>query len=758
MRIKSLLFFIALSLLLIAVSQTNIASNKGENDQKNIVSTSRPLQSLLSDITGNVCDVDEKIRRFNPNAILQEITQDLSNLKKATTDWEQQIQNSILKGIFAFNFHWYMTGTAPEKMSVFLTTLKKVACSQKRKPQTKRRQGNPFLGLPNLNSQQRKLLLFLDKRNYQNITDAPQTLLTCFFVGKQEVILKKMIINITFPLFKSAIMKKCQVQQLVNPIFAPNNLMRSDQLLKYANRFRCSVANEFCYQRGADFFAAQKYQSAALWFQEAGDLGHLKAMHDLACAYGDLGMLNDKKKSLELFKKAADLGLPDAMFHFSILLRQESDIKNADKYLKMAAERNLVDAINELGSNLRGQGDIKTAKQCYQKGITLKSARSKFLLALLIDEKEDDAARARKYYIEAADEGDELAQYWYGRLLLKEASNTEALKRAKKYLQSSWGKGVAMAGHDLAVIEMRLGNQDKCLPLIKEAAKLGISASIYCLGWYYLEDEGQVEKARGCCQKAVNENHHPALLPLAITSEKLNKQQEAEDYFLKAIKFGVKDAEIFYANFLTEQGRNEEARNYIDFHEVQDDQVTASDSSEKQDSTDKSENNSQDKTLEIAADTSEMYDYPSVEVKKKYEPICSKRLQKYFERAKKRQKEPMMLPSQGLQQNTKWKTYKDVVVSISPSAQADINATNESIIQGLISCLANGEPRAQFKYLKGDLKGLCSMRRTQGDRLVFTIEKGSMQEDVTAINVVAVKGHYKRTPINTKFFPIKWKN
>lgn len=108
-------------------------------------------------------------------------------------------------------------------------------------------------------------------------------------------------------------------------IVVPKDLSKALELTKRAAEGGHSVAQ---YNLSQYYEKEKDWDSALLWLQKSADQNYEIAIHDLAYSYknGTHGLQKDINKSIELWKKSANLGLPESVFNLAVFYRDGVDV------------------------------------------------------------------------------------------------------------------------------------------------------------------------------------------------------------------------------------------------------------------------------------------------------------------------------------------------------------------------------------------------------------------------------------------------
>ncbi len=131
-------------------------------------------------------------------------------------------------------------------------------------------------------------------------------------------------------------------------------------------------------------------------FQRAAKKGQAFGEYLMGVAYmSGQGVKKDEPAALAAFRRAADKGVPPAMYWTGELILKgragaTKDVKVAVPYLHNAAGAGSDEAYFELGNSYQkgvfGKPDYEKAAYCFRQGVVLKSPLSEFNLRVLIDQ------------------------------------------------------------------------------------------------------------------------------------------------------------------------------------------------------------------------------------------------------------------------------------------------------------------------------------------------------------------------------------
>lgn len=304
----------------------------------------------------------------------------------------------------------------------------------------------------------------------------------------------------------------------------------------------------------------------------------------------------------------------------------------------------------------------------------------------LLYEEQGHFEKARKQFQQAIDKGDIGISFFMGRSYFREENFTEAIPyfiaaAKSKTQKNKWVKGESF-----------------------------VYAANCCLK---LE---QIEQAQLFYKKAVKAGAYYALLDLGKIAEAQGDNESALNYYDRAVNKQVKKAHHHLVLLYAKIGQ---------MNTSQLDYVIA----------DLFEDNDED-DIEINVDnTPDDNEYVEVINSKKYQRMLA-RIEKDL--AEETQKSPEE------RRTSNEKSLDDLNVTCSSCAVENEIHAHETRVKDLLYSLANGIKAGKLEPLK-DYSNRYSMRITKGDRLVFDIVEGSLNDEqgIKAIVIVSAKGHYK---------------
>lgn len=276
--------------------------------------------------------------------------------------------------------------------------------------------------------------------------------------------------------------------------------------------------------------------------------------------------------------------------------------------------------------------------------------------------------------------------------------------------------------NSIGCVYSTMEDYEKADDFFKKAAEISLPKALHNYAANYLNrscNDANLDSAKSLLQKAFDAGSLHSSLALVKICIKQNNTCKTRRYFEEAISCGVKNAEKEYGEFLRKIGA-EDATLYESDDETSEENyeglehvkpVSHSTGFEAKGEHEAPGTQSQKRRLKKKEPTSS-FDYDFIQEKS---PVPSK-------------------------------TYKDIRIYLHSGVEKDLKGSYLTKIKRLLTALANGEKRAKFEYLKGALKGYCSMRITKGERLVFSIREGDMTTGVTSVKLIAASGHYETSP------------
>lgn len=302
-------------------------------------------------------------------------------------------------------------------------------------------------------------------------------------------------------LFRTKIAQSSEAQQIIARASATprttdsNTTGTSTQAVAFSPSYQASEAQR-SFQAGVSAYREGKHSKALDEFKSAASVGYPPAQ-------GFLGYLYEKGQGTQIniseaiswYRKAADQGVPNAQVALGSLYERGIGVSQSDSdafaFYTKASDRNFPGGMIALGSMYeRGKGTAK------------------------------DASKAFDLYKKASDAG--------------HASGHHALSRA-------YGMGIG--------VEKNLTEAGN---LLRKAADMGNEAAQVTLGAQFMQGTGGLsknpEEALVWFKKASEKNYPPAIYQMGAAYEfgaGVSKDIDtARDYYTKAAKSGLKDAEV----------------------------------------------------------------------------------------------------------------------------------------------------------------------------------------------------------------------
>lgn len=249
---------------------------------------------------------------------------------------------------------------------------------------------------------------------------------------------------------------------------------------------------------GEEAFNREEYAEAVKYFKELSDSGNLYGQFMLGkCYYSGLGVQKDFKIAFELFSKAAQGNMPEAINSKGVCYLKgrgtKQDFSKAAECFKEAAERGLpIAQANLADCYVYGNGveqNYKTAKEWYEKAAEQEYAPAAFNIGRLYYNGRPGVGlnyeKAAHWYRIAANLGLSDAQNSIGVCYLKGQGVERNQNEAFKWFEKAAAQGNAAGLYNLANC-YRDGNgvskdKDKARQLYKEAADKGSSTAVAAL-------------------------------------------------------------------------------------------------------------------------------------------------------------------------------------------------------------------------------------------------------------------------------------
>ena len=203
------------------------------------------------------------------------------------------------------------------------------------------------------------------------------------------------------------------------------------------------------------------FEKSKMWYLKAAELGNAEAQNKLGVLYADIE--NDYKEAIKWYKKAMEQDNPWAYRNLGICYREgngvEKDLKKAEELFSKASELGIEDAI-----------DIKEDMISFQEDEDINMANS------LLDEGKQKEAVA--IYKELAEKGNARAQGNYGNCLLHSCGIKQNVKEGIAWLEKSANQGSEWSCLRLAEAYLGWDYNGKSIPKNIEKAKEYLSKSI----------------------------------------------------------------------------------------------------------------------------------------------------------------------------------------------------------------------------------------------------------------------------------------
>lgn len=272
----------------------------------------------------------------------------------------------------------------------------------------------------------------------------------------------------------------------------------------------------------------QMHSLAVIYFSMAATKNEPYSVYNLANLYHNgYGVTQNYQKAFELYQKAAELGLPQALFELGNAYEKgyhgivEADIVKAVEYYKKGAEAGNCDCLNSLGAMyMYGKGVRRNRKRGFSLFSQAAKANleAKYNIALCYEHgtgTEKSIAKALEIYNTLASSGDSYSvekmenavdkiadpEYFFTLALCYDFGKGVECngEKAIKYYTFAADMGHDRAKHNLAYL-YRYGkhdieiNYEKAIKYYSDAADNGIVRSINSLGTLY-EEMGEFGKA-----------------------------------------------------------------------------------------------------------------------------------------------------------------------------------------------------------------------------------------------------------------------
>lgn len=544
------------------------------------------------------------------------------------------------------------------------------------------------------------------------------------------------------------------------------------------------------------------------------DGGLLEAIENLANYYGNQTSLTSLKKSADLYRIAIDLGKFDHYYNLAIALSGLGTPQSTDdaiKYYKLAIDhpiqpRTRFLALNNLAALSLSKSAVTEAEKYYRDALrilpqnsdinknttldglanalihkgtsqsileavkifeglcTKKDATAQYNYAKFLESQDNDESRQKseKLYRQALKNGHVPAANNLASLL--EAKGTpEATVEAESLYRLALSKGDTLPFNNLAVLLYKKNTPESLIEaesLYRQAIEHNIKNSL-CYLAVILNAKGTPEalaEAELLHKRAIASGvQYSNLLLAKLLSKKDTPESvlEAEFYFKEAVRLNLPDAIIFYADFLKNNSRFDEAETLLQ----EEDSVIPETSSGSDSDTDED----REETAVVHPEPQTPAHIPELpqSTGAEFRPTMTKKQQRMFDRLdKERERAEEAAKIQKLNDKSpQIKTYRDINVLALPNALREIES-NELVVQRLISMLADGETkRGKFESIDHNCY---STRINKQDRLVFQITSGNLTTGVKEIKIISAAGHYhrlaNRLEQTTEPQIVKWSN
>ncbi len=257
---------------------------------------------------------------------------------------------------------------------------------------------------------------------------------------------------------------------------------------------QCNVGYGYMYADGVE----KDYSKAILWLERAVRQNQPNGMNNLAVCYSQgWGVPQNKKKALELYKKAADLGSKKGKENYELLKKQLFD--------PLGDNKNLDNVFKDIFSNANKDGNNppdNEAESLYKQGLEFT--------------KNGNHAKAFDCYLKAAELNYTLAFCEVGFAYMQGQGIARNYDKAVHWLTKGAKKNEPVALNNLGVCySSGLGvpeNKEIALYYYAKAAELGHSVSQSNVGYYYMYgigtekdyDEAIKWLKKSCRQKYAN--------------------------------------------------------------------------------------------------------------------------------------------------------------------------------------------------------------------------------------------------------------
>jgi TPR repeat protein len=280
-----------------------------------------------------------------------------------------------------------------------------------------------------------------------------------------------------------------------------------------------------CYDKGQGI--SQNKQEAVHWYREAATQGHASAQNNLAICYlSGEGVEKDEKTAIKFLLKAAGQGEPNAQYKLATCYAEGRGVRQDDQkaiewFLQAAEEEHAIAQ--------------------YNVGALILSGRIKS------DKPEEEAV---SWFQKAAEQGDDKAQIILGDRYNKGKGVAQDAKKSFEWYEKAAKQGNHGAQGALGYCYYvgRGVDQDKieAMRWLHQSADEGNEAQAQFNLYVAYKECKDLKKAYAYCQKAAEQGHVKAQLPLADQDEKSGYLSgyllEAKAYYEKAAASGDAEA------------------------------------------------------------------------------------------------------------------------------------------------------------------------------------------------------------------------
>jgi TPR repeat protein len=179
----------------------------------------------------------------------------------------------------------------------------------------------------------------------------------------------------------------------------------------------------------------------------------------------------------QLWRRAVNLGNPDALYNLGVLLAERDETNEAEQLYRRAAELGNTSAMTNLGVLLRGRGETSEAEQLYRRAAELGNTDAIYNLGLVLHG-QGGTDEAEQLWRRAADLGNTPAMTGLGVLLLGRGEIDEA--------EQLWWRAADLGNADaitkLGLVLYKRGETDEAEQLLRQAADLGNADAVSSLG------------------------------------------------------------------------------------------------------------------------------------------------------------------------------------------------------------------------------------------------------------------------------------